>query len=214
MSPSRLFVATGIAVTLVSTTPRPTSAQLRSVGIQAGASRSREIRDRNPDSGSRTGALFGVYLDAQAPPPWLGVLSELSYVQRGGAYDLALPVPAGVSGLVHEQIRVEYLAFTVAPTLSAPMGPVSLLGYAGPSLAVLIRTRSGVDLRSLYRQQSDQVFAVAAGAGVEVRTGTGWTLRGELRLSRDVSAAFSDDTGDYRHASTEVVFRLGKHPLP
>jgi hypothetical protein len=173
------------------------------LGAVAGRVESRQLRDREPDTGTRTGLLAGAFVDVQTPAPLLSVLGEAAWVQRGAR--VRLPTFQPTFG----DVEGDYLAMTVAPTLRLGIRGVSVFVYGGPTLEFPVRTRSSGELESLYANPSDQVFSVTAGAGVEVRRGS-WSARGEARVTEGLSAAYTGAAGDFRHRSTEILLRLGR----
>ena len=173
------------------------------IGGLAGRVESRQLRDRGEDSDTRAGALVGAFVDVQTPVGPLSILAEAFYAQRGGRFDLG-----GTSGL-QGQVQADVLGFTVAPTLHAGIGPVSVYAYAGPMVETPVRTRFTEELSPAYRNPAGQVFAVTAGAGLAVRAGI-WSVRAEARVVEELSAAFSGDAGDFRHRSKEILLRVGR----
>lgn len=207
-----LLVSATVVTVVGAVSATPAGAQLTSVGIQAGVVESHQVRDRASDSQTRRGILAGVYAEPVTPMGWLSFLVELSYVQQGAKYDLTLPVIQGANGNVTLEAETEYLTFSLAPSVRASLGPFSVFGYAGPSTDLRLRSRSAGTLSPMLAQVSNQVLAVVAGAGVEVRAPGGKTIRFEMRTHRQISAAFSPDAGDIRYHSTEVLVRLGMRP--
>lgn len=203
---------TGLLVSAAAllTPARPATAQLRSVGVYTGVVQSTQVRDRAPDSNSRRGPLLGVFVDPQTPLSWMSVLAELSWVRRGASYDAAVPT----GGVTQLQVRTDYLTFTVAPTLRASVGRLSVFGYAGPSTDILMRSRASTELRTVLERSSDQVLAAVAGGGLEVRLPSGQMVRSEVRMDWGLSAAYSGSGGDVRYRSLEILVRLGRFPLP
>lgn len=204
----RLLVSVAVLAALAS----PAAAQLRSVGFQAGMVQSRPVRERTPGSRTHRGPLLGVFVDPQTPRPWLSVLAEMSWVQRGGSYDLKLPLPSGTAGPVTEQIRTDYLAFAVAPTFRLSAGPLSLFGYAGPSTDILLRSRTSTGLGGSPRA-NDQVLSAVTGGGLQIATSGGRTIRAEVRMNWGLTTAYRSDAEDIRFRSLEFVVRWGRHPL-
>jgi hypothetical protein len=196
-----------LGVTSLALTSAPTGAQqVLSVGGHLGAVRARQLRDRGVDSGTRTGLLAGAYVDASTPLPWLSVLAEASYAERGGRFTFP-DEPAA-------DVRASYVAFVVAPTARVDLGPVALAAYAGPGLETSVSTRYGPSLAGAYDTPTAQVFIALLGAGLEVRPTPEWLLRLEIRHVEGISAAFAHDTGDFRHRSTEVLLRVGRRGRP
>ena len=169
----------------------------------AGRVESRQLWKHHEDSALRTGALVGAFVEVQTPVSSLRILAEAFYAQRGGRFDLE-----GTPGL-QGQVQADVLGFTVAPTLLAGFGPVSVFGYAGPTVETPARTRFTQELAPAYRNPAGQIFAVTAGAGLAVRSGV-WSVRFEARVVEEMSAAFSGDAGDFRHRSKEILVRVGR----
>jgi hypothetical protein len=191
-----------VSLVVLSWIPQLAGAQ-SAIGGMAGRVESRQIRDRGEDSGTRTGALVGAFIDVETPVGPLSVLAEAFYAQRGGRFDLA--GTAGFQG----QVQADVLGFTVAPTLHAGIGPLSVYAYGGPMLETPVRTRSTGELSPAYRNPAGQVFAVTGGGGLAVRAGV-WSVRIEARVVEELSAAFSGDAGDFRHRSKEILVRVGR----
>jgi opacity protein-like surface antigen len=193
-----------ISLTVASATAEAQS--VLSVGGHVGAVRARQLRDRGEDSGTRTGLLAGAYVDALTPVPWLSVLAEASYAERGGRFTFPDEADADV--------RAGYLVFAVAPTARIGLGPVALAVYAGPGVETSVSTRYSPNLAAAYDTPTAQVFIALLGAGLEVHPTRRWALRMEIRHVEGVSAAFTDDAGDFRHRSTEILLRVGRRGRP
>jgi len=179
----------------------PAHAQgLRGVGLFGGTVESRQIRDREPDSDTRTGILGGAFLDVELAGVW-SVLAEGAYVERGGSY------PGPDAG----EVEADYLAVTVAPELHFDVAFVGAFAYGGPTLEVSVRTRSSANLAAAYQNASGQVLSVTAGGGVELRIPSTYGFRLEVRHVEGLSPAFKGDAGDFKHRSTEILVRVGRH---
>lgn len=190
----------------VLTAPVSVQAQTSVVGGLAGRVTSVQLRERGDDSAERSGFLVGAYVDVVTPTPLLHVLAEASYVQRGGR--LALTGTGEPVG----DVQADYLMAVVAPSLRVGVGPVALVGYAGPVVEFPLRTRSVAELGNLYATPNEQVFSVTAGAGLEGDLGS-WIVRGEVRMVRQLSSAYANLDRDIKHRSTEILVRLGR-PRP
>jgi opacity protein-like surface antigen len=202
-----VIVVSVLSVTSLALTSVPAGAQaVLSVGGHFGAVRARQLQDRGEDSGTRTGLLAGAYVDAPTPLPWLSVLAEVSYAERGGHFTFSDEADA--------EVRAAYLVFVVAPTARVDLGPVALAAYAGPGVETSVSTRFSPNLAGAYDTPTAQVFIALVGAGLEVRPTRKWVLRMEIRHVEGVSAAFTDETGDFRHRSTEILLRVGRRGLP
>lgn len=200
---TRPLVSLVALVASLAVAAHPASAQSVVVGGVAGVSRSRQLRDRAADSSSRTGFVAGAWVDVASPVAPLHFLAEAAYARRGGTFPLG--GPAGLTG----DVESDWLAATVAPMLSAGIGPVAVYAYGGPTLEVPVRTRTAAALRTAFATPSDQGLSVTAGAGLEARW-DGWSVRGEVRLVEGLTSAYSGSAGEIRHRSTEVVLRVGK----
>jgi len=195
---------TRVLVSLATLASVPCVANAQSViGGLAGRVESRQLRDRGEDSDTRAGAMVGAFVDVQTPVAPLSILAEAFYAQRGGRFDLG-----GTSGL-QGQVQADVLGFTVAPTLHAGIGTVSVYAYAGPMVETPVRTRFTGELAPAYRNPTGQIFAVTAGGGLGVRSGV-WSVRVEARVVEELSAAFAGAAGDFRHRSKEILVRLGR----
>ena len=188
---------------LLAAAPGPARAQSVVVGGVVGVVKSRQLVQHASDSESRRGFVAGAWVDVETPEPLLHVLAEAAYVRRGGHFPLG--GPSGLSG----NVESDWLAATVAPLLSAGIGPVGVYVYGGPTLEMHVRTRSAAALRNAYATPSDQGLSVSAGAGLEGRMG-GWSVRGEGRIVEGLSPAYSGSAGDVRHRSMEVLLRVGR----
>mgnify|MGYP001818231541 CR=1 FL=1 len=202
-----LIVVSVLSAISLTVTPATAEAQaVRSVGGHVGAVRARQLQDRGEDSGTRTGVLAGAYVDALTPVTWLSVLAEASYAERGGRFTFSEEADADV--------RAGYLVFAVAPTARIGLGPVALAVYAGPGVETSVSTRYSPNLAAAYDTPTAQVFIALLGAGLEVHPTRRWALRMEIRHVEGVSAAFTDDAGDFRHRSTEILLRVGRRGRP
>jgi hypothetical protein len=202
-----VILVSALGVTSLTFASPPAEAQgVLSVGGHLGAVRARQLQDRAEGSGTRTGLLAGAYVDAVTPFPWLSVLAEVSYAERGGRFTFLDEADADV--------RASYLAFVVAPTARLGVGPVALAAYAGPGVETSVSTRHSPNLAAAYDTPTAQVFIALVGAGFEVRPTGKWLLRMEIRHVEGVSAAFTDEAGDFRHRSTELLLRVGLRSLP
>jgi hypothetical protein len=202
-----LIVVSFLSATSSTVTSETAEAQaVLSVGGHVGAVHARQLQDRGEDSGTRTGLLAGAYVDALTPVTWLSVLAEASYAERGGRFNLSEDTDA--------EVRAGYLVFAVAPTVRIGLGPVALAAYAGPGMETSISTRYSPLLAGAYDTPTAQVFIALLGAGLEVHPTRRWTLRMDIRHVEGVSAAFTDDAGDFRHRSTEILLRVGRRGRP
>lgn len=184
--------------------PTWASAQIRAMGVVAGPVDARQLRTRGEDSGTHSGFLAGAWLDVGTPKGWLSVTAEAVAARRGAVYPLG-------DGRGDGQIDADYLTVNVLPTVRLPLGPVSALAYAGPSLDAGLRTRAAPELQGTFRESTPQVLAVTAGGGAEVLLGRA-TIRLEARVHEQLTDAFSQDAGGVRHRSREIVLRVGMRP--
>lgn len=179
-------------------------AQGTAVGGVVGTVTAKQLRARSADSDERGGFLAGAWIDVDAPPRWLSILAEASFVRRGGAYDLDERV-RGVP------VEVDYLSLAVLPTFGVRVGPASLRAFAGPAVDMNLRTATAAQLEPVFREANAQVFSLAAGVGGGVRRGR-TTIRLEGRRHWQVGSAFAGDVGEVRHRSTELLLRVGVRP--
>ncbi len=195
-----LPLALPLALVLV---PASVGAQgVRGVGLFGGSVESRQVLQRQDDSDSRAGVLAGAFVDVRVSDPW-SVLAEAEYVERGGSF------PAGdVDG---GEVEADYLGMTVAPEWHFDVAFVGAFAYGGPTLELSVRTRSSANLAAAYQDPSQQVFSVTAGGGVELRIPAQYGFRLEVRHVEGLSPAFSSDAGDFKHRSTEILVRVGRH---
>lgn len=182
--------------------PATSHAQTLAVGLMGGQVQSKQIRQNADDSGTRSGILVGAFAEVETPTPFLTVLVEGAFVQRGGTFTIENGYEA--------EAEADFLELTVAPTLRAGIGPMAAFLYAGPTMEVSTGTRSAAALNNIYANPNDQVFGVTAGAGVEARVGT-WVVRGEARVVEELSSSYRNGSGDVRHRSTEILVRIGRH---
>lgn len=173
---------------------------LRGIGLFGGTSQSRQVREREPNSDTRTGLVAGGYLDVAVGGVW-SVLAEGSYVERGGSY----------SGDDAGEVEADYLSMTVAPEWHLDVAFLGAFAYGGPSLELNVRSRSSPNLAGAYQDPSSQVLSVTAGGGVEIRVLSTYAFRLEVRHVEGLSTAYTGDAGDFRHRSTEILVRVGRH---
>jgi hypothetical protein len=191
-----------VLATLVVVAPRGLSAQgLRGVGLLVGDVESRQTRPREDDSGSRNGIVAGAFVDVRISGPW-SVLAEAAYAQRGGRYP---DEPGG------GEVEADYLDMTVAPEWHLDIGFVGAFVYGGPTGEFSLRTRYSPNLASAYQNPAGQVLSATAGAGVELRIPAIYAFRLEIRHVEGLSPAFTGDAGDFKHRSTEILVRVGRH---
>lgn len=195
-----LMVSFGTALAVL---PVPSSAQSVVLGAVGGPSYARLVQDRAGDSEERSGFTAGAFVEVQTPVPLLRVLAEAAWIQRGGRY------PTGGWGVGGGEVTADYVAVTVAPTVMAGVGALSVFAYGGPSVELHVRTRASADVAAVYREPAPQLFAVSAGVGFAIRV-SGWEVRGETRQVEGLSRAYAHDEGDFRHRATEVLVRLGR----
>lgn len=190
-----------VSLTALAALPGSSLGQTLTMGLMGGSVESKQILQNADDSGTRSGILVGAFVDVETPTPFLQVLVEGAFVQRGGTFTLD-------SGFETE-VEANFLAFTVAPTLRFGTGPAAAVLYAGPTVETSTNTRSPGELNNAYASPSGQVFGVTVGGGLEVGVGT-WLVRGEARLLEELSSSFRNGSGDIRHRSTEIVVRIGR----
>jgi hypothetical protein len=189
-----------VLATLAAFAPSRLSAQeLRGVGLFAGDVDSRQVRPREGDSGTRNGIVAGAFVDVRVSGLW-SVLAEAAYAQRGGRY----PDQQG-------EVEADYLGMTVAPEWHVDIGFVGAFVYGGPVGEFTVRTRYSPNLASAYQNPADQVLSATAGAGVELRIPAIYAFRLEIRHVEGLSPAFTGDAGDFKHRSTEILVRVGRH---
>ncbi len=193
-----------LAVSLVLlAAPASAGAQgVRGVGLFGGSVESRQTRTREDASDPRTGILAGAWVDVEVSPGLWSVLAEAEYVERGGEF--AGDVDGGV-------VEADYLGMTVAPEWHLDVAFVGAFAYGGPTLELSMRTRSSANLAGAYQNPAGQVFSVTAGGGVELRIPPGYGFRLEMRHVEGLSPAFTGDAGDFKHRSTEILVRVGRH---
>jgi hypothetical protein len=176
---------------------------LRGLGLYGGAVESRQLRPREEDSGARTGLLAGAFVDVALGEGLWSVLAEAGYFERGGSF--------GGAGDEGGEVQVDYLGMTVAPEWHVDVGFVGAFAYGGPTVEVSLRTRSSANLVAAYQNAAGQVLSVTAGGGVELRIPAEYGFRLEVRHVEGLSAAFTGDAGDFKHRSTEILVRVGRH---
>jgi len=174
---------------------------LRGIGLFAGDVESRQIRPRESDSGARNGIVAGAFVDVRVSAFW-SVLAEAAYAQRGGRY----PDEQGGG-----EVEADYVGMTVAPEWHVDIGFVGAFVYGGPMGEFTVRTRYSPNLASAYQNPADQVLCATAGAGVELRIPAIYAFRLEIRHVEGLTPAFTGDAGDFRHRSTEILVRFGRH---
>lgn len=189
-----------VLATVVALAPTHLCAQeLRGVGLFAGDVESRQIRPREDDSARRNGFIAGAFVDVRVSGLW-SVLAEAAYTQRGGRY----PDQQG-------EVEADYVGMTVAPEWHIDIGFVGAFVYGGPGGEFTVRTRYSPNLASAYQNPADQVLTATAGAGVELRIPAIYAFRLEIRHVEGLTPAFTGDAGDFKHRSTEILVRFGRH---
>lgn len=189
---------------LVVLVPRGLSAQsIRGVGFFVGDVESRQLREREDDSATRNGIVAGAFVDVGVTGHW-SVLTETAYAQRGGSY----PTDQGGG-----EVQADYLEMTVAPSWHIDIAFVGAFAYAGPTAELSLRTKYSADLAAAYRDPADQVLSATAGAGVDLRIPSIYGFRLEIRHVEGLTPAFSGPAGEFKHRSTEILVRVGRHAL-
>lgn len=184
--------------------PPDAGAQTKALGVMLGPVSSAHARSREVGSKRHAGFMVGAWIDVATPRPWLSVTAEAALARRGAVY----PFDDGFD----RQLDVDYLTAALLPTLGIPVGPFALVGYAGPSVDVLIRSGASIELQDAFRSGTGQVLGGVAGGGLQYRHGRA-TFRLEARVHRQFTRAFEGEFDDVRHHSTEFVFRLGMRPV-
>ncbi len=195
--------AFGIGLVVLGTTAAGCEAQTQALGVLLGPISTIQTRSPEEDSKSHAGFTVGAWADVATPRSWLSVTAEAAIARRGATYVL--------SDGFERQVDVDYLTAAVLPTLRASLGSVSLIGFAGPALDVLLRSQASLELQGAFRFGTGQVFAGIVGAGVEYRNGP-TTFRLDGRINEQFSGAFGGDVDDVKHRSLEVIFRVGMRP--
>lgn len=182
---------------------------IRAVGGFAGRTDSWQSWAAHPDARHRKGVELGAFVDVATPHPWLSVIAEAGYLQRGAR----LPVGTGGNGAtLLGDVRVDYLSMAVLPEAHIGLGPVSVFGYAGPAVDVHVDTRTVTALEPAYHNDKAQVLVGEAGAGLELLVRGRWAVRAEIRRSADLTSAYTDAPGDIKFRSTEILIRFGVRP--
>ncbi len=182
---------------------------IRAVGGFVGRTDSWQSWAEHPDTRHRKGIELGAFIDVATPHPWLSVVAEASYLQRGAR----LPVGIGGNGAtLLGDVRVDYLSMAVLPQARVGLGPVSLFGYAGPGVDVHLDTQSAAAVSPPYHNDKAQVLVGEAGAGLELLVRGRWAVRAEIRRSADLTSAFTEAPGDIKFRSTEILIRFGIRP--
>ncbi len=206
----RLLVSASLGLAWLTVPSSQLHAQaLRTVGGFAGRTDSWQKWPGFPEAGHKHGFEVGAFAETPAPPSWLSILTEVAYTQRGARLPLSM---SGAGPPIPGDVRVDYIAAAVLPTVRISFGPVSLFGYGGPGVAVNVRTRTAPELSLAYQNYRAEVLTAQAGGGVALQIADRWSVRLELRRSADVTAAYTDAPGDIRFRAQEILLRVGVRP--
>jgi len=195
-----------LLVLAAAATSNEASAQDRGavVGLVAGAARTTQIWKPAQPNSSYTGLVLGAFAAAPIPGAGVSMLAEGSYTRRGG--DVELDV-AGVPAL--GRLRMDYMTIAVHVVLGRAFGPVRARVTLGPTLDQVIRSTLDPILSQVFDQEQTPVFAVAAGAGLDVWVTDRVRLGFDLRLTEGLSDAYDGDFTRVRNRSVEVLVRGG-----
>ena len=161
------------------------------------------------ETDERRGLVLGAFVEVATPLDWLGVMAEVSYVQRGGSVSLET---VGLESQETVDTRVEYISFPVVLTARLFRNPVGIYVYAGPAIEYYTNIRAAPSLADAYSMVKTTVLTGVAGVGVEFLVGHRWSLRLEARLMEGLSLAFEGPSGEIRHRSFELLIRVGVRP--
>jgi hypothetical protein len=188
----------------------PTSAAAQGTatwGALMGQVQSRQLHSHDDDTDTRTDVVLGAFVDVATPVSWLHIMLEASFARLGGDYAVET-----TGGPTTQSARVDYLSFTLLPTGRMDFGRVGLYGSVGFARESGLDIRSTAELAGLFTDPATQVLALIAAAGVEVSVARGWSARLEVREHNQVSPAFRPTSGEIRHRSREIVFKVGMRP--
>ncbi len=161
------------------------------------------------ETDERRGLVLGAFVEVATPLDWLGVMAEVSYVQRGGSVSLET---VGLESQETVDTRVEYISFPVVLTARLFRNPFGIYVYAGPAIEYYTNIRAASSLADAYSVEKTTVLTGVAGGGVEFLVGHRWSLRLEARLMEGLSPAFEGPSGEIRHRSFELLIRAGGRP--
>ena len=200
-----------VAVTLFLATvfsPCAHAQEIRAAGGHLGRTNSRQLWSGALETEERRGLVLGAFVEVATPLDWLGIMAEVSYVQRGGRVSLET---VGLESQETVDTRVEYISFPLVLTARLFRNPVGIYAYAGPAVEYYANIQAAPSLADSYYEKPTVLTGVAGG-GVELLVGHRWSLRLEARLMEGLSAAFEGRLGDIYHRSFELLIRAGVHP--
>jgi hypothetical protein len=176
-------------------------------GALIGQVQSRQLHSHDDDSDTRTDVVLGAFIDVATPVSWLHIMLEASFARLGGDY-----ATETTAGPTTQSARVDYLSFALLPTGRIDIGRAGLYGSLGFARESDLDIRSTAELAGLFAEPATQVLAFIAAAGIELSIAGGWSARLEVREHNQVSAAFRPTSGEIRHRSREIVFKVGMRP--
>jgi hypothetical protein len=130
----------------------------------------------------------------------------LGYVRRGSVVWDSERDPDRAS---EARVSSHYLALPLQGKLALSAGPVSVYGFAGPMLDLLLDTGCTAEFCHLLRE--DRMTVLGAGAGVGIAADLADRVRGgvELQVCQSISEAYLGEAGDVRNRSVELRVILG-----
>jgi hypothetical protein len=174
------------------------------IGVLAGYNMSSGVWQPESESEAVGGFMVGVFAHAMTPVSWFSVMAEAVIVQRGN--NLA---PETAGDPIQGAVRSEYVALTVAPRVTLPVGPVRLHVGGGPSVDLLLRSRLDTGLAPVLFRDHGTVFGVIGAVGLGMTVGQRYQVEVEARFYEGLSDAYSGDFVSMRNRSAEFIARVG-----
>jgi hypothetical protein len=183
---------------------------VRGYGLKVGAVSATQTWDFkinvNFPAERRWGIDAGAYVEV-LDIPYVSLLGELHYIQKG--FSMTLPVatpaqPEGTGEYVTKRPRVDYLSVPLLMKLRFDMGVVVPYFFGGPRLDIFIAKKPEGTQAVLDKFKSTDV-GVSLGAGLEVPLTIVSAALVEFRYSPSFNEAFSNNNLTVKNQSIELL---------
>lgn len=187
---------------------------IKSYGLKVGLTQSSEAWKynselRNFETDKKTGLNAGIFVEF-IDNPFVSILSEFSYNQKGMRYEIdktTLSNPNGSSGKISIHNRVDYLTLSFALKLNYETPLLTPYLFAGPYIDILLGQKTANGWGVIYKDFKRKVPGLKVGIGAELLNILPIAILAEIQLNHNFDYVFKSENLNIENNSFE--FKVG-----